>query len=639
MCGIAGVMNFGSVVADERPNITRVRDAMTHRGPDGAGLYESPDRRVVFGHRRLSIVDLSDAGRQPMTNEDGTVWVTFNGEIYNHAAHRPGLVARGHRFASRTDTEAILHLYEEHGPACVDHLDGMFAFAVWDEARGRLLLARDRLGKKPLYYTVRDGRLVFASELTALLAYPGVTRELDLTALNHYLTFSSVPAPLTLVAGVRKLSAAHRLICDRRGAVTVERYWSPLDGRDWDEPVEEGEAVERVRDLLKRAVAKRLMSDVPVGAFLSGGVDSSANVALMTELTAEPLRTFSAGFEGFAEAQNFHDLPYARRVAARFGCRHSEVTITARDCQDYLVQAAGGLDEPLGDPACVPMHFVSRHAREQGVTVVLVGEGSDEVFAGYPDMARTLGVHGRQWRMVRRLPRLARRALVTASRVGGKPAGRVDLLRRAAEDEPLYWGLDVVFWDTEKRQLLRPDARRRLGPGAAGVVRGYYDEILRRRPGADFLQQMSYVELSNRLPELLLMRVDKFSMAHSLEARAPFLDADLVSYALSLPARLKIRGGRTKHVLKEALAPVLPAEVIGRPKQGFRVPLPEWLRGELSGWAEHQLLHSSIHRLGLFEPGYVRGLWDRHRAGVQDHSFDLWCLIGLAAWYDRWIGG
>lgn len=642
MCGIAGIFHFAAPPRDERPELLRMREALMHRGPDDAGLYQSPDRRVGLAHRRLSIVDLSEAGRQPMSNEDGTVWVTFNGEIYNHLGLRKSLQDRGHRFRSHADTEVIVHLYEDFGADAVLHLDGMFAFALWDEPRGRLLLVRDRLGKKPLYYTVSDGRLLFASEIKAILQYPGLTRDIDLEALNYYLTFANVPAPLTLFAGIRKVPPAHRLTVsagEGQGRVSAGRYWSPLDAGVWDEPVTEGEAVERVRELVKQAVRKRLMSDVPIGAFLSGGVDSSTNVALMSELTGEPLRTFSVGFEGFGAAQNFHDLPYARRVAECFGCRHHEVMVTARECREYLPELAAQQDEPIGDPACLPMHFVSRLARQHGVIVVLAGEGSDEVFAGYGDMVRLVQGTAPRWQRLRRLPRLLRRALYWTARLGRASAGRIDLFRRAAADEPLYWGLDVVFWDTEKAELLRPPVRARMGRGAAAVVQGYYDEILRRRPRADLLQQIGYVELCNRLPELLLMRVDKLSMAQSLEARAPFLDAELVSYGLSLPARLKVAGGRTKHILKEAVRPFLPADIVDRPKQGFRVPLPAWLSGELSSWAEHLLLASPLRQREFFDGRFIEAMWRRHRSGAFDHSFDLWCLLNLAAWYEHWIGG
>ena len=636
MCAIAGIFNYGSTPTDDRAIACRMRDAMTHRGPDDSGLYQSPDRRIVLAHRRLSIVDLSAAGHQPMTNEDDTVWITFNGEIYNHLEQRHLLLERGHIFKSRSDTEVIVHAYEESGASCVVKLDGMFAFALWDTRRRELLIVRDRLGKKPLYYTNVGGRFMFASEIKALLQHPEVARDIDPVALDCFLTFSNTPAPLTIFKNVFKLPAGHLLCCQSDGTARTERYWSPLDGEGW--PAANGaESVERVRELLERSVAKRLMSDVPIGAFLSGGLDSSTNVALMSRLTSTPLRTFSLGFDGFGEAENFHDLPYARRVAHHFGCAHEETIITAADCRQAVPQLVAQQDEPIGDPACLPMHFVAQAAKRRGVTVVLVGEGSDEVFGGYPDMMRLIASHDGKWRRMLRLPHAARRALYQGARATGMNDGRADVLRRLAADEPFYWGLDVVFSDLEKRRLYRPGRAPDKGSRAASVVSGYYRELSRHRPNADFLQQMSYVELSNRLPELLLMRVDKFSMAHSLEARAPFLDHELVSYALSLPQRAKISGGETKKVLKEAVADLLPADVVHRPKQGFRVPLSAWLAGPLSKWTEERLFSQKARELDFFDFGYIEHLWHRHRTGEADQSFDLWCLINLFSWYEHWF--
>ena len=637
MCGIAGLFNYGGSERDERPDLCRVRDTMAHRGPDAGGLYQSPDQRVVLGHRRLSIVDLSDAGRQPMSNEDGSIWITFNGEIYNHQQHRAPLRAMGHHFRSQTDTECIIHLYEEFGVDCLSHLDGMFAFALWDQNRRRMLLARDRLGKKPVYYTLSGGKLLFASEIKALLQYPGIARDVDVEALGHFLTFSNTPAPFTLFRNIRKLPAAHRMICDAAGSIKTERYWSPLDGSDWGQEVREDESVERVRELLRRAVEKRLMSDVPVGAFLSGGIDSSTNVALMSQLVSEPLRTFSIGFEGFGENENFHDLPYARQVAREFGCNHQDVTITADHCRKSLPELIYHQDEPIGDPACLPMHFVSQAAKQHGVTVVLVGEGSDEIFGGYGDFVSTLAKHAGRWKPLLRLPQSLRQTLYAVARATGSSNGRLDVLRRAARNEPFYWGLDVVFWDAEKESLLQPKARSIFGSGSASLVQGYYQEICDRQPAADFLQQMSYVELCNRLPELLLMRVDKFSMAHSLEARAPFLDYQLVSYALSLPKNSKIQGKTTKHVLKKAVTGIIPDEIINRKKQGFRVPLPEWLAGPLSGWAQERLFSPAARRLDFFDFDHIGQLWRGHKSGLHDNSFDLWCLINLFSWYECWF--
>jgi asparagine synthase (glutamine-hydrolysing) len=639
VCGIVGIFSFAANPDGQAEQATRMRDAIKHRGPDDAGLWTSPDGRVVLGQRRLSIVDLSAAGHQPMANETDTVWLTFNGEIYNHASFREGLLARGHTFRSRTDTEAIIHLYEEHGAEVVTHLDGMFAFGLWDAARERLVLARDRLGKKPLYYRVANGRLIFGSEIKALLAHAETPRDLDPVGLDLYLAFSAVPAPHSLFAGIKKVPPGHRLICSRDGGITIERYWSAL-GEPGQPPTPvptEAEAVEGVRTRLERAVEKRLMADVPVGAFLSGGVDSSANVALMSRLVTTPIRTYSLGFEGFGAEQNFHDLPYARDVAQRFGCDHHELSVTADECQQILPELVLEQDEPIGDPACLPMHFLCKKVRKDGVIVVLVGEGSDEIFGGYPEMAQIMGTAGRRWDLVNRLPGVARAGLHGLSRLMGSPAGRTDVLRRARDGEPLYWGLDVVFWETEKDALFTAKTRAETRGATQRFVREVYDDLHARRPDADALQTMSAVELAHRLPELLLMRVDKISMAHSIEARAPFLDPDLVAYGLSLPQALKIRGTSGKVVLKKALESVLPESVLYRKKQGFRVPLPEWLRGPLAAWARRQLMDGPLMRRGLFDRAYVEGLWQLHQTGKVDHSFDLWCLINLGAWYERWI--
>jgi asparagine synthase (glutamine-hydrolysing) len=643
VCGVVGQLNFSAVIdaevaARDLEEVVRMRDRIAHRGPDDAGIWQSPDGRVVLGHRRLSIVDLSAAGHQPMGSDDGFVWLTFNGEIYNHAQLRKNLrLDERHHFRGTSDTEVLVQLYDQQGLDLVHAIDGMFAFGLWDGRRRRLALVRDRMGKKPLYYTVTRGRLLFASELKALIEHPDVPRRLDTTALDQYLSFSNVPEPRTLFEGIRKLPAGHLLTCDERGELHVERYWSPLDGPAWDGEVSAADAAQRVGELVEAAVKKRLMADVPVGAFLSGGLDSSTNVALMSRLTSTPLRTFTINFTGFGPAENFNDVPYARQVAKLFGCQHSEIDVTAEEARRFLPDLVLSQDEPLGDPACIPMHFVSRAAHQAGIKVVLVGEGSDEVFCGYPDFPHLFELYRGRWAALRRLPGPVLRLVKRGLEVMGAPGGRVDVVRRAAEDQPLYLGLDVVFFDWEKERLYTEEGRRALRFRATQLAQSWYDEILAVRPAADFAQQMSYIELRNRLPELLLMRVDKFSMAHSLEARAPFLDHTLVSYALSLPAEAKMAGGRTKAVLKDAARAWLPEDVIERKKQGFRVPLPAWLRGELAGWAEDLLRRSPLQKLGLLDFDHILELLARHRAGAADHSFDLWCLINLSGWYEHWF--
>lgn len=642
VCGIVGQIKFSpserSEVERDQNLVIAMRDRIAHRGPDDGGLWQSEDGRVVLGHRRLSIVDVSPAGHQPMSNEHGDVWIAFNGEIYNHAELRRTLrLDDRHKFRSRTDTEVIVHLYEERGSRVVEALDGMFAIALWDGNARRLTLARDRMGKKPLYYMVTAGRLLFASEIKALLAHPDVVKRVDLVAVNQYLAFSNVPEPRTMFEGIRKLPAGHLLVCDANGHITIERYWSPLDGPPWQAPANRGEAVERVGALVQEAVKKRMMADVPIGAFLSGGLDSSTNVALMSRLVSTPLQTFTVEFTGFGPAENFHDVPYARQVAKQFGCNHTEVQVTAAEALAYVPQMVAEQDEPLGDPACLPMHFVARAAHDAGIKVVLVGEGSDEVFCGYPHLAKLLATHDGTWSQLMRLPRFVRRLMTRGAELAGYPGGRVDVLRRAAEDEPLYMGLDVVFFDHEKKQLYTEAGRRAMPGRAADTAAAYYRELRERRPQADFSQQISYIELRNRLPELLLMRVDKFTMAHSLEARAPFLDPALSTYALSLPAAMKIDGTRTKAVLKDAALTWLPRDVVERSKQGFRVPVPEWMRKELAPWVDDVLQRSTFWDLGLFNKEFVFDLWRRHRAGPDDHSFDLWCIVNLFGWYERWF--
>ncbi|MFQ5876382.1 MAG: asparagine synthase (glutamine-hydrolyzing) [Acidobacteriota bacterium] len=643
MCGICGVFEFGSAEpAVDEATLTRMRDTLTHRGPDDAGLYVSADRRVGFGHRRLSIIDLSPAGRQPMSNEDGTVWITFNGEIYNHAELRVELERRGHVYRSRTDTETIVHLYEEEGADCVRRIEGDFAIAVWDERRRRLLLARDRLGVKPLYYALLPGRLLFGSEIKAILAHPAVSRRLDLAALYHYLTFVVAPAPRTLFEGVRKLPPATRVLVDRDGGLRSEVYWDPLlqpaeEGARYDDPEF---CAARIRQLLERSIARRMMSDVPFGVFLSGGVDSSANVALMARLMDRPVRTFSVGFR---DHPSYNEFRYARKVAAAFGTEHHEVEIGWRDLLDYMPRLIFHQDEPIADWVCVPLHFVSRLARETGTIVVQVGEGSDEQFFGYEHYRRAYDLHARHFARLLRLPRAARlgayavaRGLATLLRRDGD---RLRLLRAAALDEPFFWGGAIVWREREKRRLLSGGAAALDGLDSRRVIEEHLRHAEAALPGSDFGQRMSYLELKNRLPELLLMRVDKITMASSVEARVPFLDHPIVEFALRIPTPLKLRAGRTKFLLKRAMRGILPDEIIHRPKQGFGAPISEWLRGDLHQHALDIVLGSRLRAEDLLDYRQVRDRFAAHRAGRGDHSWHLWTLYNLTRWYDYWIAG
>ncbi len=645
MCGICGIFEYGRATGGVTWDVvSAMRDTMVHRGPDDAGTWISADRRVGLGHRRLSIVDLSAAGHNPMTNETRDVWITFNGEIYNHEKLRPRLVERGHVYRSRTDTETIVHLYEEEGADLVHRLEGMFAFAIWDESKRRLLLARDRLGVKPLYYTINNGRLLFASEIKALLEHPDVARDVDEESLYHYLTFLTTPAPKTLFKGISKLPPGHMLTCDEHGRIEVRRYWDAIVDQP-DEPLSEEETIERVRELLSEAIEKRMMADVPFGVFLSGGVDSSANVALMSKLTSMPVRTFTVGFEG---APQYNELDHARRVAKQFGADYHEVIIGHEDAIAFLPDMIFHQDEPIADPVCVSLYYVSRLARETGTVVVQAGEGSDEIFSGYTTYATYLKMYERVWRHAERLPSGVRRALGAAVRsapgraaVSRLPKGKKlvpELSRRLASGEALFWHAAEVWDETTKGSLLTPAYRERLGGlSSYEVVRESLERIAEAKPSSDFLERMIYVELKLRLAELLLMRVDKITMATSVETRVPFLDHKLVEFAMTIPRSMKVRDGQNKWVLKKALEGIVDDDLLYRPKQGFGLPINEWFISGMAPFVEHALFSSPIRQRGFFDYDFIRSLWEQHLSGRVNYSFNIWSLLNLSLWYEHWI--
>lgn len=628
MCGICGVLHFGRSEPVRAELVEAMSDSITHRGPDDSGLYLGLDRRVGLGFRRLSIVDLA-GGHQPMANETDDVWIVFNGEIYNHADHREGLEQRGHRYRTRADTETIIHLYEEYGLDCVDHLRGMFAFAIWDQARERLVLARDRIGVKPLYYTVRDGAFLFASEIKALLVHPLVARELDEEALHHYLTFAATPAPWTLFRGIQKLPPGHTMTVTVSGDISTRRYWDPAAFREDDPPRPEWEYVERVREKLRESVKLRMMSDVPFGVFLSGGLDSSLNVALMSELMDRPVDTFSVNIEGDDVSDEFQ---WARRVAKEFGANHHEVTINDQTFVDFFPSMVHHQDEPLADPVCVPIYYVSDLARRNGTIVVQVGEGSDELFCGYTGWQQYLNFYNRAWKPFVRMPGLLREAAATLVGPALSPTRR-DFLDRAAHDRELFWSGAVAFWESEKASLLR---NGHLRADSFDVVKRHLDRLDSVSPGQDQLHRMTFLELNHRLPELLLMRVDKMSMARSIEARVPFLDHKLVELALTIPSSLKYRNGETKYVLKRAAEGILPHEVIYRPKAGFCGSSRNMLSPKLLEYSQSILPDSRIIR-ERFSTEAVQSLLDDQRQGRADNSFKIWNLLNLAIWHAHWF--
>ncbi len=639
MCGICGVWEYGAAEGSVEPSLlARMRDEMTHRGPDDAGELVFDNARGGFGFRRLSIIDLSAAGHQPMHGCDEQTWLVFNGEIYNHAELRADLEKRGHRYASRTDSETLLHLYEERGVDFVHDIEGDYAIALWDARRQQLVLVRDRIGVKPLYFYHHNGRFIFASEIKAILQHPAVTPEVDEESFYDYLTFLTTPAPRTLFRGIQKLPAGHFQILKRDGTIEMHRYWDAIAPADLPVAGETEHRAEILR-LLRDSIRKRMMSDVPFGVFLSGGVDSSANVALMSELMTRPVDTFTVGF---SDAEYLNELDSARRISRQFGTNHHEVIISEKEMHDFLPGLVFHQDEPIADPVCVPLYYVSKLARDSGTIVVQVGEGSDEIFSGYENYVRHLRIYENFWRHAEKVPRGLRRAFSNVSRpvleATGRKRAAIELIRRLGADEPLFWGGAVVYDESFKPRVLSREMRGRVnGLSSLQVVEEYLDDVERKWPNSDFLARMTYLELKLRLPELLLMRVDKITMATSVEARVPFLDHHLVEYALGLPRSLKVEGTSGKHILKRALEEILPHDLLYERKRGFGAPVREWFREGLGGWFDEHLMNSTMRRRNFLDYEFVGRMLAEHRSRKKDWGFHLWALLNLSLWYERWI--
>lgn len=631
MCGLAGALVFdhGHFAVTE-PYLLAMRDRLAHRGPDGAGVWVAPDRQVGLAHRRLSIIDLSAEASQPMANEDGAIQIVFNGEIYNHAEIRRELASRGgHRWRTdHSDTEVILHAFEEWGIDCVHRFRGMFAFALWDGRARELWLVRDRIGIKPMYWSSHHGRLTFASEIKALLEDPDQPRAVQDEALYHYLSFLTTPAPQTLFQGIRKLPAGTWMRVRANGDIEERKYWDVWDHVDPLTSQSEGEIAGRVLEELRVAVRYRKVSDVPVGIFLSGGIDSSTNAALFSEGERAQVKTFSVAYRE-QHGSYPSELPYAREMAARVGAEHHEYLISTDDLIDFLPEMIHLQDEPIADPVCVPVYFVSRLARAHGVSVCQVGEGADELFIGYPSWQAALE---RQAYDDWPVPRFAKSAAVTALRAAGYgETYQFEAIRRASLGQPLFWGGAEAFTDAEKQRLLGPALRDRLrGLTSWDVIRPIRERFEQAAWEPSHVNWMSYVDLNVRLPELLLMRVDKMSMGVSLEGRVPFLDHELVSLALSIPSHMKLAGGELKHVLKRAVRGLIPDDVIDRKKQGFGVPVNEMLPGRLAAVARAEVARFS-NETGLLDPAAA------DRVMTTADGSKVWYLMNLAMWWRHHI--
>ncbi len=625
MCGICGTLRFDGEVVD-RALISRMCDTIVHRGPDAEGIYVAPG--IGLGQRRLAIIDLSDAAVAPLSNEDETVWVTLNGEIYNFRELRADLCARGHRFRTATDTEVIVHLYEEYGTDCLARLHGMFAFALWDARIDRLLLARDRLGKKPLVYA-RTGRgLSFGSAIRAVTVDPDVSVAPDLVAIDRYLTYQFVPSPLTAFQGIHKVPPGHFLVCDRAGDMTVERYWSPpLPSRS---TAPEAELADELVERLREAVRARMIADVPIGAFLSGGIDSGSVVALMAEASSRPVKTFSIGFEesGFDESAD------ARLVAERYGTDHHELVVRP-NALEVLPLLVHHYNEPFADSSAIPTYYVSKITREH-VTVALSGDGADESFAGYVHYRALLA-----WEATNVIPYFIRRpaARLAEAALGALPYhNTVARLERGAQmlgkRLPARFHQQLSMFKTqEKRAAYTPKFHDAIATPATRdcAMSVPWD------PGMDPLGWMLHHDQSVLLPEDFMVKVDVASMANALEVRSPFMDHRLVEFAATIPSDMKRRGDEGKLILKRAVRRFLPERTLAKPKTGFGMPLARWLRTDLLDLLRGALLDDRATKRGLFERRFIAKMVDDHTHGRRDFSNRLWALLVLELWFREFV--
>jgi len=625
MCGIAGFVNAEGRPAD-RDILERMTATITHRGPDGYGFHVRGP--AALGHRRLSIIDVA-GGAQPMSNEDGTAWISYNGELYDEGPIRDELLAKGHVYKSACDTETIVHLYEEVGDRCVDDLNGMFALAIWDENRRRLILARDRMGQKPLFYAeLPGGGLAFGSEPKAILAHPEIGRTLDRRGLAEYLFYEYIPAPGSIWKGLRKLPRGHVLTW-QDGRIAVRRYWAGFPTEAPDAPPFAQSAKQFWGDF-RDAVGRHRRSDVPLGVFLSGGVDSSSVAAALAELEpARGIKTFSIGFDD----PSFDESGYAREVANHLGTDHRERIFSARHVLELLPEVAAWLDEPFGDASILPTHLLSRFAREE-VKVALGGDGADELLAGYPTFRAEAAA-----RMFRRLPSPARS--LAGAAVGRLPVDHRNFsldfklkqfLRGASEPRALAHQRWLgSFSGAEIAELL-------VDPPEIDVEAEHLAIAASLPAGPDELADSLALYQETYLPEDILTKVDRASMAASLEVRAPFLDAELVDRVQSLPSSYKLHRNRTKRLLYAAAAAKLPPSVFARPKKGFGIPVARWLRGDLAGLLDATLGPERLRSQGLFKPEAVSRRIDEHRRGVRDHRKPLWTLLMFQLWHEGWLG-
>lgn len=620
MCGICGVFNQQSGEPVSRDIIAQMANLISHRGPDESGIYL--DGPVGLGSQRLSIIDLSN-GHQPMSNEKGDIWIVFNGEIWNYRALRKEFLEKGHQFRTNSDTETIIHAYEEYGADCIAHLNGMFGLAIWDLSRKRLLLARDRVGKKPLYYAHVDGSLIFASEIKSLLCHPQVKRQVDVQALADFLSVRYVPGPATLFAKISKILPGHMLLCEN-GELKEKCYWDFTFGKTENRPIEE--YIQGIRQNVKRAVEERMMADVPLGAMLSGGVDSSIVTGTMSQLMDEPVKTFSVGFD----VPEYSELPYARLVSQHFGTEHHDLVVKCSDLSTYWPLLTWHRDEPVSEPSDLGVYLISKLAR-QHVKVVLSGEGGDELFAGYPKYIV-------DWlaRYYQILPRPARDQLITPliERLPYNMRKIKLALRTLSQPAPERWmNWFGVFNGQLKNNLLSASTKASIDGDSSKAFRRW----LERNPQRDDLSSMLYLDTKIWLPDNLLMKGDKMTMAASLEARIPFLDHRLIEFASSIPSNIKVKPFQAKYLLKRAYRDFLPEPILTRKKIGFNVPVGIWFRGEQRNLITSLLLSERARSRGFLNSEFVASILRDHLEGRTQYGNQLFLLASLELWFRVFI--
>lgn len=627
MCGIAGFIDLWSSkddrAVDQAQLLQRMCDVIRHRGPDDEGFHIQ--NGVALGMRRLSIIDLA-SGHQPISGEDGTVTIVFNGEIYNFQELQSRLEARGHTFKTHSDTEAIVHAFEEYGPGCLTDLRGMFAFAIWDDKARSLFVARDRVGKKPLYYTTtRKGTFVFGSELKSLLEHPEVDRELDPKALDAYFTLGYVPDPLSIFRDIHKLPPGHYLTL-KDGQINVTQYWD-FQFREVA-PRSEEDYLEELRALLDESVRLRLISDVPLGAFLSGGIDSSTVVGLMARNMDQPVKTFSIGFH----EDSYSELEFARITAKKFGTDHHEFFVTPDICS-VVDELVWHFDEPFADSSAIPTYMVSKLARDH-VTVILSGDGGDELFAGY-----TRYVIERKRGGFERLPRALREGVMRplSEHLPHAAWGRNFLHNVSLSPIARYLDSVSVFTTLNRKELYTGDFSRSVG--SVGYVNGVFQELAAQVTTGEAVDKLLYIDSRTYLPGDILTKVDRMSMAVSLEARAPLLDHKLIDFVTGIPASLKLSGLETKYLLKQSVKDIVPKEILNRPKQGFGVPIQEWINQQLRSRIRDTLSDTRTLQRGYINPAYLNVLLDEHDRGRRDHSMRLWALLMFELWHQEFLDG